>query len=370
MTQPAHAYNDNYGLRRYNIESLPINPLSITTLLKVISPARPLERWMDKKLLEAGIDAFEKTGDRERAIYMGAESRFASSEEADFGSSVHLLTEQADMVQLGLLKKITPVSDMKKATGFLKQWERLRDSFSMQILAVETTFVNTEFLYAGTADRIVICPSVSPDPIVLDLKSGKGVYGSAALQMAALANCDKILYDDGTLADIPWQFNKDVAVVAHLRPRSGHLIPMNIAKAWPLFQPLPKLALWRADQIKVMGEPLVPDEEAALRADLRYRIQNLPPDLRETVRAFIANDSLLAGGNTVTWSKAQLSDVEDMFLPLEKEARERLAHVIRLWGDKGDMELRAKVLMTSGRTSSVKELTAAEIDQLVKTFGE
>lgn len=369
MTQPAHAYNDAYGLRRYNVESMQINPISVTTLLRSIAPGTGLVKWIDKRLIHAALESYKNTGNLDQAVYTGMEARWAGSEEADFGSAVHLLTEQADLKHLGMIDKITPVSDMKRASGFLKQWERVRDSFQMEILAVECTLVNTKLGYAGTADRVVNIPALSDMPVILDIKSGKGVWADAAAQCAGLAHCDQILYTDGSMEPIPWELDQEVAVAAHLRARSGQLIPLNITEAWPVFSSLPLLALWRAEQVKVLGEPLVPNEDAALRADLRLRISQLPPDLKAHLRAQIDEDTGLTGGTTFDWTPEQLSDVDALFEPFEKEARLRLEHVVRLSGDMGDMELRAKVLAAcGGRTASVTELTAAEVDVLIKEF--
>jgi hypothetical protein len=351
------------------VEGMHPHPLSVTTLLKSIASPPGLETWLQKKLIRAALEAYDTSKDQEHAISAGLKSRWQGSEEADFGSSVHMLTEQADMKTLGLIDKIVAVGDMKRAMGFLRQWEKTRDAFNMQILAVETTFVNTELGYAGTADRIVVVPAISPDPIVLDIKSGKNVYPDVAMQCAALANCDKILHDDGKLEAMPWKLNREVGLAAHVRARSCNLIPLDLGKAWPIFKPLPQIALWRAEQIKVLGDPLTPDEVAHLRADLRLRMTQLPPDLRDSVRKIIADNADLAGGNTAIWTEDQLNKVADIFQPFEKESRERFEKVVRNWGDRGDMELKARVLQFSdGRTSSVYELTGSQVDSLIKSF--
>ncbi len=369
MTAPAKAYAAEHGMRRYNVEGMHPHPLSVTSLLKVIASPPGLVTWLDKKLIRAAIEAYGTSSDVEHAISAGLKSRWSGSEEADFGSSVHVLTEEADLKSLGLLDEIHQVADHKKAMGFLRQWEKLRDEFEMKILDVEVTLVNTVLGYAGTADRIVIVPAISQEPLVLDIKTGKSVYPDVAMQCAALANCDKVLYDDGKLAPIPWELDKKLGVAAHVRARSSNLIPVDIEKAWPLFQPLPQLALWRAEQIDVLGKPAEPDATAALRADLRLRIQQLPPDFNRTVRAYIKADPELSGGNTNTWDEKQLAYVRDMFEPFEKQARERFEHTMRKWGHRGDIELKAKVLeFSGGRTSSISELTGTEIDGLIQTF--
>lgn len=369
MTAPAQAYSAEHGIRRYNVEGMHPHPISVTSLLKVIAPPGGLVTWMDKKLIRAALEAYDKSTDKEHAVTVGTKARWAGSEEADFGSSVHALTEQADLKKLGKIDTITPVADMRRAVGFLRQWEKMRDGFEMQIIAVEVTLVNTKLGYAGTADRIVIVPSISQNPIVLDIKSGKSVYPDVAMQCAGLSRCDKILYNDGTLHDIPWELDQTVGVAAHVRARSGHLYPLDTAKAWPIFESLPQLALWKAEQIPVIGPPLTPNAVAHLRADLRLRMTQLPPDLKASVKDIVAMHSSLVDGNTNTWSEDELKKVESIFLPFENQARERFEEVILKWGDRGSNELKSAVMnLTQGRTSSVAELTSVEVDELVKGF--
>lgn len=369
MTSPGRAYSAEQGMRRYAVEGMHPHPLSVTTLLKSIAPAPGLVKWMDKKISRSAAEAYAKFQDVDAAVNVGAESRWESSEDADFGTAVHLLTEQSDRILLGQMQQFGHVPDKKRAMGFVKQWEKSRDAHQMEILGIEVTLVNTELNYAGTADRIVVVPAISQQPLVLDVKTGKRIYADVALQCAALANCDKILYDDGTLEDIPWKLDLEHGIAAHVRPRSAKLYPLDIATAWPIFKPLPQLAMWRAEKIEVVGEPAEPDEDAARRADLRLRVQQLPMDLRAGVRKFIKEDKWLSGGDTKTWTKPQLRAVEDYFIPFEHEARERIQHVLHSWQG-GDMELRSKILTVSGRTSALTNLTASEVDALLKTFVE
>lgn len=369
MTSPARAYNDTQGLRRYNIDGIDPHPISVTTLIKTIAPGRALMTWMDKKLIDSALDAYEKTSDRAAAMAMGKEARWSGSEAADFGTSVHALTEKLDLVSIGKPVDRSPVADQKRAQGFVAQWEKTRDAFDIQIIAIECTLVHRELGYAGTADRIAIVPALSLDPVVLDIKSGKGIYADVALQCAALANCPEILYDDGSLQPIPWDLDKKVGVAAHVRARSCKLHPLDLAVAWPIFKPLPQMALWRAEAFDVIGQPLMPDQVEHQRADLRLRMKKLPPDLSEIVKKLIVNDDSLTGGTTRTWDETQLLKVEYTFIPFEHEARERVQKVLDSWGDRGELELRVKILEhTGGRTPALADLTATEIDALLESF--
>lgn len=366
MTAPAQAYAAEQGIRRYHVEGMYPHPISVTSLIKVIAPATNLTRWVDKRLINAAIDAYAKTQDPEVSLQVGLASRWGGSEEADLGNSVHYLTEVSDLKSIGRTVDPHAVTDTKKAMGYVKQWEKCREEHDMQILATEVTLVNTELGYAGTADRVVIVPAISDQPLILDLKSGKNLYNDVALQCAALARCTQILYDDGSLGPIPWDLDLTQALAAHVRPRSCRLVPLDIAAAWPYFEPLAMLAKWKTETVKVRGEPLEPDEELAMRANLRLRMKLLPSDLSDLVRTCIRQIDDLAGGSTGTWTVEQCKRVSDLFEPFEAQSRERKQKALDRWGSGGMMELRTRILgVTSGRTSLLDDLTATEIDALI-----
>lgn len=366
MTAPAQAYAAEQGIRRYHVEGMYPHPISVTSLIKVIAPATNLTKWIDKKLISAAIDAYSKSQDPEVSLQVGLQARWGGSEEADLGTSVHYLCEVSDLKALGRQVDPHPVTDTKKCLTYVRQWEKAREEHDMQILATEVTLVNEEFGYAGTADRVVIVPAISDLPLILDLKSGKNLYNDVALQCAALAHCTQILYDDGSLGPIPWDLDKVNGIAAHVRPRSCRLVPLDIEKAWPYFQPLAMLAKWKTETVKVRGEPLEPDEELSMRANLRLRMKLLPSDLSELVRACIKSVDDLADGNTNTWTVEQCKRVSDLFEPFEAQSRERKEAALDRWGSGGMMELRTRILgVTNGRTSLLDDLTATEIDALV-----
>lgn len=360
---PAHAYAAEQGIRRYHVEGMHPHPISVTSLIKVMSPPTALTKWVDRKIVTQAVDTFVQTQDYDRAISTGLQSRWSGSEEADLGTTVHYLTEVSDLQTLGRTIVPQPVTDKKKAMAYVRQYEKCREEHGIQIIATEVTLVNREVGYAGTADRIAIVPAVSPDPIIMDLKSGKNIYPDVALQCAALAHCDEILYDDGSLHPIPWTVDRTRGIAVHVRPRSCRLIPLDVEQAWPFFQPLALLAKWKTETVKVLGEPMEPDEELSMRAQLRLRMKLLPADLAEVVRAIIKTE---VPGNTTTWTVDEMVKVGKIFEPFEAESRERKQKVLDRLGAYGSLALRTKILsLTGGRTSMLDDLCAAEIDALL-----
>lgn len=365
VTSPAQAYNDFQGMRRYNVDGLDPHPISVTSLIKIIAPPTTLVKWFDKRIVGAALDAFEATGDIEKARSIGLEARWESSDEADLGTSIHYLCEVEDLKLLGRNIEPRTIADEKKLRSYVGQWVKTRDAHSMEILAAEVTLVNPELNYAGTADRICIIPSLSHNPVVLDLKSGSRIYPDVAMQCAALSRCTHIVHDDGSIGLIPWRLSSVFGVAAHVRPRSCRLYKLDITTAWQFFKFLPGLAKWKLEEVEVIGDEISPDEEQSRRAELRRKIAALPPDLADTLRGCIKNDVDLQG-TTQTWDEDQLTKVENLFLPFEQQARERKQRIRDRYEHLESLDLSLKVLKaSSGRTASIDELYGYEVDNLL-----
>lgn len=367
MTSPVNAYNDFEGMRRYAVEGMDPHPISVTSLIKVIAPPTGLVKWMDKKIVNTALEVFESSGDIDKARYEGLEARWESSDEADLGTSVHWLAEVADSKLLGREVTVGTIADEKKLKPYVAQWEKARDGHQMQILAVEATLVNLEYNYAGTADRICIVPSISSNPIVLDLKSGKNVYQDVGLQCAALSRCTHLLNGDGSLEKVPWKLSQIHGAVAHVRPRSCRIYPLNLTKSWDYFKPLPMLAEWKSEKIIVVGGESLPDEDQLRRAELRRKIASLPPDIVEVLRKQIKENELVKEGSTSSWNETQLDVVESLFKPFEAEARARKERIRDKYHNLSSLKLSLLVLdSTAGRTASIEDLTGEEVDRLLE----
>lgn len=368
MTSPSQAYNDFEGMRRYNVDGMDVHPISVTSLIKVIAPPVGLVKWLDKKLVNAALESFKETGDIDKARYEGLEARWQSGDEADQGTSVHYLTECADKVLLNQFVDPMTIADQKKLKPYVAQWEKARDAHEIQIIAIEVTLVNPEMGYAGTADRLCIVPAISSNIIPLDIKSGKNIYPDVALQCSALARCTHLLNDDGTMVPIPWKMSSMFGAVAHVRPRSCKIYPLDLTAAWEYFKPLPMLAEWRSEKVPVIREQVEPDAEKNLRADLRRKISLLPQDIADSLRGQIKKNPELSNGNTLSWNLSQLDMVCEIFAPYEKEALERKQRIRDKWSNVESMDLRLKILnLTNGRTASIDDLLAQEVDQLLES---
>lgn len=100
------------------------------------------------------------------------------------GNRLHALAER--LQQTGDTGEIPAelVPQVEAIARFLDTWE-------LDAIHTETPVCNTGYRYAGTLDTISTSPRLGR--ILLDFKTGKGVYDDFTLQLAAYANSDLML---------------------------------------------------------------------------------------------------------------------------------------------------------------------------------
>lgn len=114
-------------------------------------------------------------------------------------------------------------------------YARFLDRWQLEPLCLETPVCNTEYRYGGTLDAIMRTPKLGT--ILMDVKTGSGVYSETALQLAAYR------YADVRLTEIPqrgprggvlpstWQeepmVDVDACYVAHVQANDVELVPLK-----------------------------------------------------------------------------------------------------------------------------------------------
>lgn len=141
------------------------------------------------------------------------------------GTEIHALGER-----LAAGEEVEPGPHLGPAQAyadFCDRWE-------VEFLATEAPCASTRFKYAGTLDSIAIVRGLArvPEyahlselPVMLDLKTGKGVYESTALQLAAYAGCD-IWQPDGPESEQPMPAIAGL-FVAHILADDVALLPVH-----------------------------------------------------------------------------------------------------------------------------------------------
>lgn len=243
MTNDAERKTDNDdGPRVYTHPVTDEQWRSVTTILKAQNKPQ-LNKWKVNTVSSFAADNRESLAQMERdAAYdlIRSSQYTASSDSANMGNRVHGLLEN---LALGNSVIIPP-----ELQHVATMWRELNEEFEIRTLHAEATLINRTVGYAGSGDLIVmIRPRGSLSGwkrAVIDAKSGKGIYGSVALQLVAYAKAEFILSPDGSEEPMP-PIHETYAL--HIRPRSWALKPMMYTReVWETFQALVKLDHWEA----------------------------------------------------------------------------------------------------------------------------
>ncbi|WP_226351340.1 MULTISPECIES: hypothetical protein [unclassified Pseudonocardia] len=244
---------DSDGLRIYVHPTTGERFRSVTSVLA--AAAKPaLERWKTRTIAQyaadnrsmlatkSAVDAFELIRSSQYTTTGGA---------AATGTMVHTRVES--------LLRGDPVPDDPSLSYVDRAYQELTDEFDVEPLLIESTLVNRTVGYAGSADLVArIRPRATRarewSTAVIDLKTGKSVYGSMALQLTAYADAEHVLTVDGAEREMP---RVDACYVWHLRPRSWSLRPMRYdAHTRRSFTALVDVDRWLRTERDAVGAPV------------------------------------------------------------------------------------------------------------------
>lgn len=242
--QPANADTKEDGTRWYIHPITGERFLSVTTALKIIAK-EALVFWAAKVVAEEAMESLptlikasrhrpcEETGERRcgrcrvcAVIDLRGRPTKVRDDAGDLGSRVHAAAEKYALT--GELDNAD-----EEIAPFLVQYLAWFAQFKPTYEASEMTVISRQYGYAGTLDGIIRlgwCPPKHVDLVgkqmVMDIKSGKGVYDEFQLQLAAYKHADAVMLPDGT--ELPMPETDDVALVLHLRPDMYQVHPINI----------------------------------------------------------------------------------------------------------------------------------------------
>jgi hypothetical protein len=119
------------------------------------------------------------------------------------GTKVHRL---ADQLSRGEVVEVDP-----ELVGYVDAALAFFEAHDVIVLHAEATVASTVHRYCGTLDLLA---DTAHGRMLVDYKTGAGVYPEAALQLAAYRHADYLLGDDGLAVPMP---SVDLAAVCHLR---------------------------------------------------------------------------------------------------------------------------------------------------------
>ena len=128
-----------------------------------------------------------------------------------------------------------PLEHRRAAEAFA----RFLDRWELEPVCLESPVCNTEWVYGGTLDSIMTSPKLGT--VLLDIKTGKGVYAETALQLAAYRYCDVRLVEveqrgpRGGALPSTWDEAPVPAVdgcyVAHVLDDEVEMVPLRAGEA-------------------------------------------------------------------------------------------------------------------------------------------
>jgi hypothetical protein len=221
VTAPALASTGSQGHRVYTWAGREFP--SVTAILKGGVPAPFLVQWAAKAAAEYAIANLDRLallppGQAVREVKRAPWT--ARDAAADLGTAVHALIEAQATGR--------PRPELPPEAGpLVAAFDQFTADHRPAWVASEATVFSRRYGYAGTLDAIAGLAS-RPGLVLLDVKTGRGVYPEAALQLAAYAHAEFTGHPDGTEHPLP---EVDGGAVLHLRPAGYQLIPVPVGQA-------------------------------------------------------------------------------------------------------------------------------------------
>lgn len=166
-----------------------------------------LTRWAAKEAAQEAAQAMMEGAAIHDAIRRARFAPFSKRDKAgDYGTIVHGMVAS-------FLRGIEVEDDlfideetMAAARAGFERFRKWFDPEKYEVMRVEHALTDRELGYGGTMD-IVLLRKVDSVIIVVDLKTGKGVYDEQVIQLGAyaslLARCEQVTASEGMLVHIP-----------------------------------------------------------------------------------------------------------------------------------------------------------------------
>lgn len=224
------------GARSYSLNGKDYD--SVTTIIGRGEPKPVLVNWAKKVTAEYAVEhhdmigqMIKEDGDRAAIDYLkGAAYRQRDSKGA-IGSRLHEVAELAAMGH-GVPTPEDPTDALLVA--HLKDFLKVAEP---EWHAIEAVVYSDEPAYAGTLDGIATLGkglNLSDEfkkPVLIDWKSGSGVYGSHAMQLCAYAWATRIIGPSGPVDMTDLGISTEKAAVVHITAGGWKLVEVNIGAA-------------------------------------------------------------------------------------------------------------------------------------------
>ncbi len=241
---PKNADTDSNGLRYYTWQGNRYP--SVTTIRRLAGIPHGLHQWSLNQVIDRVMDEAPSialrlgSGEPSEVALVRHYLRQAATEQRDkaaaLGTAVHAAAAEG--------KALTEVGP--DIAPRLRQYLDWRDRSGVEILATEFQVWNPTVGYAGTCDLLGRFPDGSI--WVIDLKTGKGVYGEHALQLMAYLMAEFVGSDD-TVDEATTTLLKQARGIAvlHLGAADWEFISLRSdAETWRAYRGLLAFGVWMA----------------------------------------------------------------------------------------------------------------------------
>ena len=187
----------------YDIPGVP-HPLPSVTSIIGMKDKPALVSWAANQAAEYAIEHRDALNQLEPDAAIAAVKgawRRSRDRAANFGTAVHLAIETGEMPEEG---------DPK--LGYVLGSIRALNDLGIDVDSQELELVSVQHGYAGTAD---IVGGNLNGKVILDWKSGKGLYPEAAMQLVALMECDHYINAEDEMVPLP---KSDIGYAVRLTP--------------------------------------------------------------------------------------------------------------------------------------------------------
>jgi hypothetical protein len=184
-------------------------------------PKHALVDWAGRVTAEYAVDHWDELSAEPPSARLNTLTRAryrATSSAALRGTQIHTLGERVSKGEH---------VDAGEHVAEVEAYARFLDSWAVEVIATETPLAHTTYRYAGTADAWV---TMGRGPfagarVLLDIKTGRGVYDSTALQLTAYRHAD-LWHPAGPESEEPLP-PVDAVAVAHILPDAVELLPVE-----------------------------------------------------------------------------------------------------------------------------------------------
>lgn len=232
---------------------------SVSDILKGVP--KHLEKWAAETTADYAIDHWDELSlmlptARQKLMY-GARTRLLSAASIK-GTKVHALASRL---------VVDEAVDMPPGLeGYVHAYIDFLDDFDVRAILTEAVVVSHKNRYCGTLDLIAeLTTDDGTETWLLDIKTGNGIYGETALQLAGYRYADAWVDDDGTETDMPVV---DRTGVVHLSDGGYELLPLIAGeRQHRQFLYAAEIVEFLSEDRDLIGEPISAPREGTYRLE-------------------------------------------------------------------------------------------------------